>query len=265
MIFRLNGGVENLLALTPVLVEWRRRCSEPVFVETHIPEVFRMNPYVDEASFSVKRRDSFIDLNLVPWAKMISNVTETYATRVLGDCRMSSWRTTMAASASDRAEASRRRPKGDKVAAYFADSNEFSTDMDVRMRRMMESRGYSVMDLTGLSLGATKAAIDSSSVFVGTDGAVSSVAFTTDVPAVVCYTWRDPCYFAPFRRGAPFEALVLNENVCDVGKVCLAKNGWSELGQVYGHRCPKERKFACREMPFDEMASEALDKMEARA
>ena len=47
MIFRLDGGVECLLALTPVLAEWRRRNGGPVLVETRIPEVFRANPYVD--------------------------------------------------------------------------------------------------------------------------------------------------------------------------------------------------------------------------
>ena len=121
------------------------------------------------------------------------------------------------------------------------------------------------MDVAGMSLGTARAAIAGSDLFAGTDGPFASVAFTTDVPAAVCYTWRDPCHFRPYRRCAPFEPLVHDENVCDEGKVCLAKNGLHELGKLYGHRCSKSPAWACRGVPFAEMAAKALDRMEARA
>ena len=73
MIFKLDGGIENLLALTPVLVEWRRRNGPPIYVETLYPDIFRGNPYVNEVSQRIKAVDYFFDLNLVPWHKLIKS------------------------------------------------------------------------------------------------------------------------------------------------------------------------------------------------
>ena len=44
MIFRIDGEIGELLALTPIIREWRRRNSnEDVFVETNTPEIFYGN------------------------------------------------------------------------------------------------------------------------------------------------------------------------------------------------------------------------------
>ena len=259
MIFRIGRGVENMLALTPVLVEWRRRFGGPVRVETDEPEVLRANPYVDEAG-AVEADDRFMDVDVVPWPKMVRHVTETYAEKVLGDCRLASWRTVMASTREDVGKARALVPEG-RVAALCLDPSEMSREARSGVEQVLLEEGYSLayvgLDRCG-TLGVQRAAAGMASVFVGTDGPAASVAFTTEVPAVVCYTWRDPCYFSPFRRGVPFEALVHGENVCDSGKVCLAQNGISEFGKVYGHSCPKVRPFACREMGWPEMVRKAV-------
>lgn len=264
MILKLDDGVENLLALTPVLAELRRRNGGPILVETQIPRIFWGNPDVDRAEERIDQNDMCLDMNMVPWPSLAMNVTELYASRVLGDILMRSWRMFMASTEEEKAEALSVMPKG-KVVAYCVDVAEVPADVDLRMRAVLESRGYVVMNLAGMSLGAARVAIENSSLFVGTDGPVASVAFTTNAPAVVCYTWRDPCHFSPYRKGIPFESLVHNDRVCGDGKVCLAKNGYHELGKIYGHWCPKNPAWACRGVPFDEMMVSALDRIEARA
>jgi len=265
MIFRLDGGVENLLALTPVLVEWRRRFGGPVVVDTMEPAVFRLNPYVDASGpMRMGSAERFFDMNLVPWPKLLQSVTETYAERVLGDVRMCSWRTVMASSKEEAVKAVAVVPRGFRVAALCIDRNEMSDESEMQVRAVLEKEGYVAVDV-GMgrcgSVGVQREAIRLANVFVGTDGPAASVAFTTDVPAVVCYTWRDSCYFAPCRKSVPFEALVHGEDDCDSGKVCLAQNGSSEFGKVYGHDCPKTSRFACRKQEWGEMVGRALRRM----
>jgi hypothetical protein len=132
----------------------------------------------------------------------------------------------------------------------------------------VEKAGYPVayvgLDRCG-TMGVQREAIRMSSLFVGTDGPTASVAFTTDVPAAVCYTWRDLCYFAPVSKGIPFEAMVHGVKDCDMGKVCLAQNGFSEYGKVYRNSCPKQRPFACRDLAWPDMVRMAVVRMEDKA
>jgi hypothetical protein len=262
--FKLDGGVENLLALTPVLAEWHRRNGGSVLVETRFPRVFWNNPDVEVASERIGQNDMCLDMDMIPWPSLAMNVTELYASRVLGDTLMRSWKTFMVSTEEEKAEALAMRPKG-KVAAYCVDVAEIPADVDLKMRAVLEGRGYVVRNVTGMSLGLARAVIEDSELFVGTDGPIASVSFTTDVPAVVCYTWRDSYYFSPYRREIAFEPLVHGDKVCDDGRICLAKNGFHELGKVYGHKCPKNPEWVCRTVPFDEMMVKALDRIEARA
>lgn len=268
MIFRLDGGVENLLALTPVLVEWRRRYGRPVMVETGIPEVFVLNPYVDAAGRKLEGEDHFYDLNLLPWPKMVKSVTEIYAERVLGDTHMASWKAVMVHSRSDDAKASKMVPGGARVAALCLDGGEMPCAMAGKVAEVVWARGYTVVDAGMMqcgSLGVQRAVISRAEVYVGVDGPTSCVAFTTDVPAVVCHTWRSTRCFWPFRRSVPYEVLGPSDNDCSMSKLCMAQNASSEFGKVYSHDCPTEPKFVCRELPFDRMVGEALDRISARA
>jgi hypothetical protein len=52
---------------------------------------------------------------------------------------------------------------------------------------------------------------------------------------------------------------------CDMGKVCLAQNGFSEYGKVYRNSCPKQRPFACRDLAWPEMVRGAVVRMEDKA
>lgn len=267
MIFILDGGIENLLALTPVIAEWRRRNGDSVFVETLFPEVFALNPYVDGAGRSMGRDSMFYDLNLLPWSKVARCVTELYAERVFGDVAMQSWRTIMVHSKEDEAKA-RQMVSGGKVAAVCLDPVEISAEMAGKVVEAVRGKGYEVVDVSRgkcFSLGVQRAAISMAEVFIGSDGPASCVALTTDVPAVVCHTWRNPVYFQPFRRGVPYEAVGPSDDDCSVSKICIMKNGFAEFGKTYWHDCTEEKRFVCRQLPFDQMVSDAVDRVAARA
>lgn len=257
MILRLAGGVENILALTPVLAEWKRRKGSLVKVETMFPELLRGNPYVDEAAELVGSEEEHMELGLFRWPLLVKSVTVAYAEKVLGDSDMESWRTMMWNSDKEMDEARAERPEG-KVVAVHLDKTE--VECWALVEDVLRSEGYEVMQVGAIgSLRARRAAIAVSDLFVGMDGPSSSLAYTTDVPAVVVHTWRDPCYFRPFRRGIPFAALSPSERECPVGRICLANNGLTEFGKVYGCRCSVEPKFKCRSLGFDIMVRKALE------
>lgn len=267
MIFKLDGGIENLLALTPVLVEWRKRNGPPVRVETLYPEVFRGNPYVDEAARRIKAVDSFFDLNIIAWHKLIKLVTESYAERILGDTNLSDWRPLMTHTVVENVEA-KRIVVDPKTASVCFDEEMMEEGIAGAVQKMLSSKGYSLADVSPgkqVSVGVQRAVISNSAIFVGTDGPAAAIAFTTDVPAVVCYSYRDPCYFMPFRRGQPFSAILPTPSDCDMLRICLAQNSFSEYGKLYGHVCQKTSPFACKKVDFKSRVEEAVEKVLAKA
>lgn len=261
MIFRLAGGVENVLALTPVLAEWKRRNGLTVKVETRFPELLEGNTWVDEAAKVVDSEENHMELGMIRWPLLVKSVTETYAERVLGDTDMLCWRTEMVSSDAELAGARERRPLG-KVAMVSLGTEEIAEDMRRKVVSAVVSRGYFVVNLEEERLlRMRRAMIAVADLFVGIDGPDASLAYTTDVPAVVIHTWRDPCYFRPFRRGIPYVALAPSERECSVGRICLANNGFSEFGKVYGCGCSVEPRFKCRALEFDIMVRKALENM----
>jgi hypothetical protein len=267
MIFRLDGGIENLLALTPVLVEWRRRNGPPIYVETLYPDVFRGNPYVDKATRQVRVHDFFFDLNLIPWHKLIKLVTESYAEKVLGDTNLSSWKTIMSHTRVEDAEA-KKMIEGRKMAAVSFGDEMMEGGKAREIEELLVMRGYVPIDVSSgrqKSLGVQRAIISNSAIFVGSDGEEATIAFTTDVPSVVCYSYRDPCYFMPFRRGVPFSVILPSEIDCDMLRICLAQNSFSEYGKIYQHVCPKSEPFACRRIDFRSKAESAIERILATA
>ena len=267
MIFKLDGGIENLLALTPVLMEWRKRNGPPVRVETLYPEVFKGNPYVDEAARKIVAVDSFFDLNLVPWHKLLKLVTESYAERILGDTSLTTWRPLLANTIAEDAEA-RKIVVSEKTAAISLCDSMMEKGRIEEIKSLLVSKGYVLVNVSSgsqPSIGIQRSVIAKSSIFVGTDGPESSVAFTTDVPAVVCYTYRDPCYFTPFRRGVPFAPVAATPSDCDMLRICLAQNSFSEYGKVYGHVCLKKEPFVCKRVDFKSKVEKAVERVLAKA
>lgn len=266
MIFRLQGGVENVLALTPVLAEWKRRTGLTAKVETDFPELLFLNPYVAEVARRIEDEgDSHMELGLVRWPLLLRSVSAVYAEKVLGDSDLACWRTTMVSSSEELAEARRTRPDG-KAAVVHLDARKMDEAMRGKVEGVLVSAGYRVVDAGKVeSLRARRALVSVSDLFVGTDGPTAALALTTDVPAVVCHTWRDPAYFWPHRRGTPFAGLAPTEKECSFARICLANNGLSEFGKVYGCRCPASPAFACGKAPFDEKVGRALEEMFLRA
>ena len=75
MIFRIDGEIGELLALTPIIREWRRRNgNEDVFVETKTPEIFYGNPYVVAAAVSIPKIGPYYDMNVVRWRELGATV-----------------------------------------------------------------------------------------------------------------------------------------------------------------------------------------------
>jgi hypothetical protein len=249
--------VENVLALTPVLAEWKRRNGSLAKVETMFPELLLGNSCVSEASKLIASEDNFIDMGLVRWPLLVKSVVATYAESVFGDTDMGCWGTVMGSFDAEIEEAYGKKPKG-KVAAVSRDGVEIKHWSSVE--DVLRSTGYEILDVGAISsLRTRRAMISVSDLFVGVDGPSSSLAYTTNVPAVVIHTWRSPCYFIPFRRGIPFESLTISEKDCPQARICLANNGFTEFGKVYGHRCTMEPMFKCEGLEFGIMVRKALE------
>ena len=243
MIFRLNGNVEETLALTPVMREWKSLTSDAVWADTLYPELFVNNPYVDGVISDRIKNDSFLDFNTVNWQSHPRPVSESFAELLLGKNKLHYWRTIMSHSKGDDDVAETIIPKG-RVAII-------AREMPAGVGAFLNQKGYDVFRLSGKdcqSWGVFRAAVSMASVYVGFDGNDASVVLTTDVPAVVIYSYRNPVYFAPFRRNVPFEAIVPAKEVCDVADFCFMANGLFESGKTYGLKCPKHGFFCKKEL-----------------
>jgi hypothetical protein len=140
--------------------------------------------------------------------------------------------------------------KGDKTAAISFDEETIEGGKIGEIKELLVSKGYVLVDVSlgkQASLGVQRAVMSNSTVFVGSDGMAAAMAFTTEVPAVVCYSYRDPCYFAPFRRGVPFSAVLPLMGDCDTLRICLAQNSFSEYGKNLQPYMSEERAVRMQE------------------
>jgi len=239
MIFRLDGSVEEVLALTPVIREWKNISGDKITVDVPYPELLAGNPSVHAIMDDMCEKDAVTDFNFVDWQKTTRAVCESYAEHLLGSVRLMNWRSEMYHSNADDRKASDILPKRNNIVIV-----SLSSPVDGLMPSL-EKMGYVVVFAGGAcSHGLFRAMASKAALYVGDDDAKSAIALTTDVPAVVCYTWRSPVYFAPFRRGIPFET-VLPDNCCYADS-CLSANGWYEMGKTYGVKCIIEDRFACK-------------------
>lgn len=255
MIFRLDGTVETTLALTPIIREWKEVGGSRVIVDVNYPELFEGNPYVDGmADYSGKSDDAIVNLNYVNWRKDIRPVCESFAEGIFGRTRLANWRTEMYGADSLPVD-------GNAVALCLKEPIPGLEEGLVKM-------GLSVRGLSGLVRGgwrAFRANVARCGLYVGDDGDETAVALTTDVPAVVCYTWRNPVYFAPFRRSVPFEAIVPDKNEFSCAGYCFSSNGLFELGKIYGVRCSRADRLACARARTAERVMQAVERIRAHA
>jgi len=256
MIFRLNGTVEETLALTPVIQEWFEMSGEKIIMDTLYPDLFAGNLYVDRILCpNDVLTDASFDFSTVCWQKALRPVTETYAEYALGKVRLKNWRTLMTHS---QEEAS--------IAASF--------DMPAKLALItlkqlpeglisgLKAKGYATFlpDQIKPCRGVLRALASLSSLYIGEDGAETAIALTTDVPAVVCYTFRNPVYFAPFRRDIPFEAIVPGD-ICGMAGSCLQGNGKHEFNRTYGIHCRQPEPFVCKQYITADMILDRVDKI----
>jgi hypothetical protein len=249
IIFRLDGTVEETLALTPVIREWKEIGGDKALVDVNYPELFDGNPYVDGiADFTENADDVLIDFNKVDWQKHQRPVCESYAEYLFGKAgRLYTWRTEMYGN---------RAVKVPPKTAFLSLRQPISG-----LAEKVAGMGYTVDEPRGDSCGdwhTFRAYIGQCALFIGDDGDDAAVALTTDAPAVVVYTWRNPVYFKPFRRGLPFETVFSD---CEQASQCLTLNGLCELGKTYGARCPMPNRFACESMPTVDKVIAAVEKL----
>jgi len=254
MIVKLHsGGVRELLALTPVLREFRARFpDDDLFVETSIPTLLDGNPDVtDVGLFFDLKNEQVKDLDMLPMLGARKHISETYSEAVLGDSRMGSFRSTLARAEQDEEDAEgfvdvSGRDACVPVCLSGGEPQVREGIIDAVMSGLtdMGLRPWKLnSDVSGL-WGYYAAIFDRCRVFVGNDCDSTYVAMTTKVPMVALFSYRDPALIRPFRGGIPCELITPPKEVCRDSKVCLAVNGVGEHGIVQSVRCPDA--FACR-------------------
>ena len=259
MIFRLDGSIEETLALTPAMKEWKEATSDLVWADTLYPELFVGNPYVDGVINEKVKGHCVTDFNNVSWQSSIRPVSDSFSEFLMGKRKRQSWRTIMKHSVEQEDVA---------MGIIGGRSNVVvvSEGMDVGVDDVLAKNGWSVVRMSGKKglLGVYQAVVSMACLYIGVDGDDTAIALTTDTPAVVAYTCRNPVYFSPFRRGIPFEAIVPDKNICEVFDSCLSVNGLFENGKTYGVKCPK-KEISCKEWVTVECVVKAVARLLEKA
>lgn len=251
MIFRIDGEVGELLALTPIICEWRKRNNgERVFVETNTPEIFQSNPNIEAAGPNITVKDDLFDMNLIDWRDKAMSVAEVYAEMVLGDKNLKSWQQFMASDPSKMAQAKKGTdwiPQGKTIVAVAFCGRMIDSGVADEAINEISQMGYVISDVSNMNdFGLVRASICMADMFVGEDGDEAAIAFTTDKPAVVCYSYRVPTYFPPFRGGIPFVPVVADRSVCENARVCHVENSCREFSKFYSQNCTNQKRFNCK-------------------
>ena len=262
MIFNLDGRIEEMLALTPVIRGWKEFGGEKLLLNVLYPDLFKDNPFVDGFMQSEgEKNDALVNFNQVIWQTTLKPVCEQFMEFVLGKQKPSCWQTLMLHTKEDGVKADAF-VRGGKVAVISM------KDVPVGLMESLAKKEYLVVRLTHkdcLSLQVFRAAVDRASLYIGDDGDDTAIAMTTNVPAVVCYTWRSPTYFAPFRCGIPFETIAPRKIDCLYADGCLMSNGLFEMGRTYGVKCQMPEKTVCKKSVTLERIMEAVERIEAKA
>lgn len=254
MIFKLDGTIENTLALTPVVRGWKEMTDEKVYLNVLYPELFNGNPYVDGIVTQPMEDNALVDFNQVEWQSVLKPVCESYMDFIFGKLKPVCWRTMMYNIEEDYL------PAG-KIAIVSM------TEIPTGLTEYLVGEGYQVASMTHKNCSAHgfRAAVDQAALYIGDDGDDTAIAMTTNVPAVVCYTWRSPIYFTPFRRGIPFEAVSPRKTDCLYADGCLMSNGLFESGKTYGIRCQMKEGMVCLKNITLERIIGAINKINTKA
>lgn len=257
MIFRLDGTIEETLALTPVVRGWKELVGGELFLDVMYPNLFRGNPFFD-GFVKPDSRDTILDYNRVEWQSVLKPVCESYIEFVFGKERPSCWRTLMYNTDDDELIAESFIPAGKVAIVSIA-------DIPSGLMEALADKGYMVTRLTHKDCRTPhifRAAINRAKLYIGDDGDDTAIAMTTDVPAVVCYSWRSPTYFTPFRRGVPFKAISPQKEDCLYADGCMMENGYFESGRTFGVNCQLS-EMMCKNLPLGRII-EAVNKVEAK-
>lgn len=270
MIFRIDGEVGELLALTPIIVEWRKRNhGEKVFVETKTPEVFANNPNVEFAGARVQNIDDFYDMNLVKWHNRGMSVAEVYAEMVFGDKNLASWKQFMARDPSKMVQAKKGTdwiPEEKKIVAVAFGEKMIDSGVADEVMNEVYQLGYVILDVSHMNdVGLVLATICMADLFIGEDGDEAAIALTTDKPAIVCYSYRVPDYFPPFRGDIPFVPLTPDRSVCENARVCYSENSHTEYAKFYSQGCTHQQPFHCRNRSLKQDVVNAIRRISDKA
>ena len=94
MIFRLDGTIEETLALTPVVRGWKQLVGGKLFLNVMYPDLFRDNPHVD-GFVKPDSNDTVTDFNRFEWQAVLKPVCESYMEFVFGKLKPDNWQADM--------------------------------------------------------------------------------------------------------------------------------------------------------------------------
>jgi hypothetical protein len=259
MIFRNDGEVEELLAMTPIIHEWKRRNPDDrIFVETTLPEIYHWNPDVFESEENVAEQGPYYDMNMVRWPMCEFPVEEMYADLIFGERSISDWRPRMYASDDQKKQAEKLVGSGKKASVAF-DDKMICAEAAESALLSVEGAGYELVRVAQIRpFNLMFAVISATQLFVGSDGSATAIALATNVPSVVCYSYRSPVFFPPYRRAVPFAALTPSRSLCEHAPVCYSRNGCHEYAKTYSQGCVAGDKFCCQRRNLENDVAAAI-------
>ena len=247
MIFRLQDGVRELLSLTPIFRELRSRFPETnIYVETDRVDLFKNNPDITDVAKWIDVDETHIDLNMID-PNDDEHVMDIYANHILMDTRIANRHLLFFDQENEPGVAESmcvRPPLLPKLAVisnvnFLNPEDEFQSDIV----KFLETQGYCVIPVIeyGITNGTMCELIRRADLYIGTDSEDSYLAMTTDTPMIMFFTYRNPIYSKPFRRGIPFVPIVPDPAVCPESALCMQKYVQREFRQVYGVKCPRDQ------------------------
>jgi hypothetical protein len=250
MIVKLHDSVEGILYAIPALREFAiRRPDDLLLVETRYPTLLHGLEELADVDLRIEDHQEVVRLDEVSCSKYNGHFMDAYAIALLGDTRLSCRRLQMNVDVTIKKRAEETREAlAEKVAVVCLNDSPKADEVSQRLR----DAGYETLGvlLEPKDAPYMKALVDLCDLFVGVDGASSAIAAATEVPMVVCHSWRSPRHTRPFRRGAPYEAVVPIEK-CVLSENCFTAHAKGEFGNVYHVQCPSDDRFVCRQLDVD--------------
>lgn len=287
MIIHRDGALGDMLMMTPAIRELRMR-KPGIFigVRTFFPDVFKNNPYVDEADrYLTRAAESVLSLNAEYEKNMDRHPVNAYAEAIIGTSGFDGKHLELFPDEADRRAVDEwwiETVKTEKPVAVVhlgitwvhfdngvledvmaALSKRFQVILVGRHHPGKEyypQRKTGFIDLVGQEWTVHQLhwLIQKAEVFFGTDTGVMHIASTTNTPIVCCYSFVDPQYRMPFRPGVPFEAVTLGGE-CDTPFCSETRKIVVGNGNFGGVNC--ENKYQCSRGITCDMIMEKIEKV----